>query len=665
MTALPEASMRLALGLLLSLAWVANLLDASAAVMLCLGLCLVAMYGLGRAARSGAVWVWGVLFAVTILARGLFITLFDARQVSDFGVYYRCGSLIGKLPSIAAWVDSCRSHFLPDPGLYWRRSALYTAPIFKIFGVGNVALKIGNLCIHIGTLGVYYVVIRSIANRPLALLATALFGFYPELWYSITLASPDNVAPLSITLLLGVLHALFSSVEKSRPIPAAALAALAGLLLIALGMQRDLDLPLLLNFLVLSLVFLWERRKQPGQRLRVATVSICVILTIFTYAAGARWIGKLMGGNRASQISWTQRISGIDLSQSTSWGEVYPWGRYYYPAIPSELRNKIANRKILTELTAVPSNLFGYLYRKSKIVFLGTGALDFSTTPAGAMNPDDQPTDYRRLNHQYLEQQVPLAKGFVLLVLGLSVLGLSLGWTQVTGSPGRPAARRPLAIFLWSLGVLYVPLLLIGEVQARYSALLIPVLAPLAAAGLLALTEPRRWRDGAAELRSLGAPAVGFAALCCLYGVVCVLCQRSALVQVPMAGEHAGAACAAQEARNAVSIELGAACLRTASEQLVFRKVLPARPGATTLSLFVSSENYPIMSQVESDSPAIYTVRIGQQTLLRDALGSRPVVYYALPLLGPTQGQALTISVEKPAGTTSTGKLAFKYLDIF
>lgn len=665
---MPEASMRLVLGLLLCLAWVANLLDASAAVMLCLGLCLVAMYGLGRATRSGSRWVLFGLFAVPILARVLFILLFDSRQVSDFGVYYRCGGLINKFPSIAAWVDSCRSHFLPDPGLYWRRSALYTALIFKTFGVSNIALKIGNLFIHVATLGIYYVVIKSIANRPLAVLATALLSFYPELWYSITLASPDNVAPLSITLLLGVLHLQFSSVEKSRPIPAFALAVLAGLLLIALGMQRDLDLPLLLNCLVLSLVFLWERREELGQRLRVVTVSICVLLTIFTYTTGAKSLGKIMGGNQASQISWTQRISGIDLSQSTSWGEVYPWGRYYYPAIQSELRNKVANRKILTELTAVPSNLFGYLYRKSKIVFLGVGALDFATTPATATNPDDQPTEYRRLNQRYLSQQVPLAKGFVLLVLSLSVLGLSLGWaqvTQVTGRPGRPERRHPLAIFLWPLGVLYVPLLLIGEVQARYSALLIPVLAPLAAAGLLALTEPQRWRDGTAGLRSLRALAVGFAALCCLYGVVCGVIQRSPLVQVPMAGDHAGAACEAQESRNAVNIELSAQCLRSEGEQLVFRKVLPARPGATTLSLFVSSENYPIMSRVESDSPVVYTVRIGQQTLLRDALGSRPVVHYALPLFRPTQGQTLTISVEKPTGTTSAGKLAFKYLDIF
>ena len=81
-------------------------------------------------------YLWGA----STLATFLWAWRFDSVQISDFGVYFRCGSEISS--NIAKWVDDCQSQYLHKNLIYWTRSLLYTAPIEFLAGADYTILKL-------------------------------------------------------------------------------------------------------------------------------------------------------------------------------------------------------------------------------------------------------------------------------------------------------------------------------------------------------------------------------------------------------------------------------------------------------------------------------------------------------------------------------------------
>lgn len=628
---------------------------------------------LGGALALRAGWLWA----------------FDSYQISDFGLYYRCGAAVHRHMSVTEWIDSCWSYYILDSGLYFRRALLYTAPVFKIFGVGTAQLEFGNWLIHGAALFVFYAAVRRLLGGTQALLSVAIFAFYPEYFYAITLASPDNMAPLCVALLLGAAVGQAAALRAARPLPALAWAGILAAVLFVAGVARDLGEPLLLVVFV-AVPYLALGPARPGVKggpARGRALLMCLLATLMLYQASGRVLARQMASSGTArqgyQLGLLARFSANDLSTQGTFGDFYPWTRYVLPAIPAQIRSTVAVRKIATEYSANPGALFRHMHEKNKVLFVGNGSLWFASAAGLGVTRDDEPTRVGRVNATALPLQDRAAGTYVLCVLALALMGLmrpSL-WARTPDSDG-PGRR----LFPLLLALLYLPLLAVGEVQARYSGLLLPLLAPLAASGL------SMWmgRDGGRRaVRGTGAAAgplvpmgqrvrgalrglVGtlLAPLLLLlgavaaYGVGAYVVSHSAWVQIALDGGQTLSPCALPPSRGKLTVQLGPACFGDTPEAPLWGRDLPSRAQATTLGLAVSTGQYPTLTGHPSQSDYVYRLRLGDTLLWRGSLGDAPVLYHALPLPPGASGR-LSLSVEKPATPLPPQTLMFQYLDRF
>lgn len=423
----------------------------------------------------------GSLLAVFAAALAGWTYWYSSHQLSDFGVYYRCGTdYVQQWHSAKGWTEACSGAYLPGFSSYWRRSLLYSLPIGWLTGGGSyVAFKVANALAHLLAVLLLYRGVTGVLGRRAGLLAASALAVYPEFWFATSLATSDNFAvPVLVALLL--LLARLDNAQTRQPWTIAGVAAL----VLALDMLRSIG-----PILIVALLFaaLCAPRAGRGRLLAATVVSAAAV-----YAAGA--LPALFGISVVQTNGVLAAIIGNGLAGPRSWVEAYTWHQYVLPLLSQDERSYLMTGLVAQDMLSAwtaPS----YWLDKLRILFAGDGYYGYSTAISSGGNPDD----------------------FVLPGLGASLLAYSPFWAAAmrgavallcltAGVGALRMARYPLArasISLATALVLYI--LLIGEVQPRYSVLVAPALA-VAAAGVLVPAQT--------VARTLGLHALGSSVAC-------------------------------------------------------------------------------------------------------------------------------------------------------
>jgi hypothetical protein len=448
----------------------------------------------------------GFLFLVTLLwvARnagprltyGLFLLYFalligwtltvSSQQISDFGVYFRCGAEDWKTAgAIQEWMQKCHSAWLPGFSPYWRRSLLYTLPI-GILGNGSyLVLKLCNSALHLGAVAAIYRLVADRVTRSQGIVAAAALAIYPEYWFTTSLATSDNLAILLIILWL---HAVLRCVDEE---PAFGQVVYAAFIALGLDLLRDIGLICALATVLLAMASASRVR----WRMLAASALTFGLMTL------AAWIGAHWSPPPAQQAGLFARLVGNSITTTYPWMDVYRWFEYVYPLVPAQYHGRYLIGLLAMDLDhGVVAALSNWM-AKINVLFQGFGYYMFSASTLDA-NPDN----YRigDFAPTYVSHN-----GFALFLTGASaaftIFALFGAIKRHSDDLNRVSIVFCAAFLFFVVGF--------GESQARYCVLLSPAFCILIA-GMLSsrtrtLTECARHSVGAV-LMFVGVLCAGF-----------------------------------------------------------------------------------------------------------------------------------------------------------
>lgn len=244
----------------------------------------------------------------------VWVGAFSSMQASDFGVYYRCG--LSRFEGIGHQIDSCQSAYMKPNLIFWERSLLYTTPVGLLLGSRPQAVELLNASLHAVTLFVLlFVTTRALSARS-GTVAVALWGVFPERIYSLTLATPDNMAGALIPAAFGLLASRCQSLFSSG--------LALGTLIVAAGLLRSVGLFVWVAVLVGAL-----GSHPEGRRWRVTMVLVAGLLALGTQSVLYRTLPRSLGS-----VSPLKMISALDLTTTQNWGVTLRWIDHIWPAIP-------------------------------------------------------------------------------------------------------------------------------------------------------------------------------------------------------------------------------------------------------------------------------------------------------------------------------------------
>jgi hypothetical protein len=398
---------------------------------------------------------WSLVFILVLI--GSWAAYFDSGQVSDFGVYYRCG--ISSHVNLQEWFESCQSAYLMKNSTYWVRSYFYSSAIGQIIGGAYSTFKVVNALLHMITIVVWFYGVRAYYGVRIAWLSALLLALYPEYWFTTTLVTTDNFAVLCVVLFVLVAPRLRGA------LPIALACSLALGVIVFLGHQlRSMG-----SIFVLSLAFYLicagvTKKNYTTLVFGLIAVSIFALLSKLFLWANPSGLPDL--------FSPVKIVSAIDFHTNQDFGVNYQWGEHFWPATPSSMQLPMAFYKLSTEFAGGFSEWPMYLFNKAAIVFSGTGYYGLSAFPYPPDNPDSLVTDTLS-NIPFSTQVFPWLNFIVLMYLMASVTGV-LRAKIMSGAA---------LISLLVVGAFGLLVLGMGESQARYSAIIAPALSLLAALG--------------------------------------------------------------------------------------------------------------------------------------------------------------------------------------
>lgn len=591
-------------------------------------------------------WGWAALLAIVLASLGWAVR-FDSMQVSDFGVYYRCGT--EPHGTLSAWIAACQSHYLHPNLVYWLRTLLYTTPFGLAFGANYPALKLYNVVLHAATLGVLFAGLRETWGRAAALVGIVALGCYPEWWFTLTLASTDNAALLCIVAFLLGLPRLATSARPAGWVTMVAGAMFAAQQLRTVG-------PVLL--VGLAGWTAWAMHEVPHRRwslLRRAALAAAL------YWAADHVLLRMVTTPGIEPVSLLKVLSALQLSSGQDFTVGYAWAEHLWRAVPPDWRERVALHKLLGEFVSGFASYPAYLLRKATVFFSGAGYQAFAAADL-VSNPDTVRTVPAST------VSLPASRA----AWPAAVVGLQLclaAWTLWTRRLDLLSAAA-----LYVLAALLLVIVGLGEVQPRYSVLVAPCLAVLAAAAIT----PRRCRmpthRGPSGLLHLADPpgrvVLGAAMLLAFY-LVGTAAAWTLAVRRPSALSTAvqvapamidGRRCNDQPARLAlagqrleVSLPPGAACA-----SIEFR--LP--PDARHVMFFVARDRLPFPFEPRVSHGSRYRVVGPSGALLHDGtLGYDTAKWLRLPLGQPSASSVVRrLTIELLAEPTA---VASRPLDIW
>jgi hypothetical protein len=622
-----EALLRSWLLLLLGFGLVANIYSDShlqrvpiSAIFIALfGLVIAYRYSAKPSANTEAYWykIGIVLLFLAVIASLGWALCFDSVQISDFGVYFRCGT--APHTSLTEWVSICQSKYLHTNLIYWNRSLLYTFIAGKFAGANYLFLKIYNVVWHAATLILWFFGIRYYYGARLATIATALLMVYPEWWFTLTLATTDNVALfflIAFLLLVPQLERVGSKVWV--------VLGLAGVMACA-NQLRTIG-PLLM--LALIGWGIWSVCKE-----RALSVLLKVFFVLIVYISIGLIVGHYSPVNITESFIFLKALSAVDFSSRQDFGSNYSWMEHFWFSMPKEVKADVAAHKLLVEFVYNVKQLPIYLYHKAADLFSGVGYSYLAADPSAVFNADTFFT--------VPKSTVPFSfailrwfSAFEMVLLTLScwfLLRNRLDSVVLTG-------------LMWAAVFLLITLGL-SEAQPRYSVLIMPVLALLSALALFPVTAAEMGSQGSNHQESSISILKSIGAFLLTVFISHLLTAKlpEPLIQSKQDpdGVQLGQACNALPAKIEASYNrlhivpaVGSSCVSV---------TIPLHESTSDVSFFVAGERFPFMFEPAVISPYSYQVASGQKVLLTDALGDKSVQWYHLAL--PYDSRAATNSL--------------------
>lgn len=393
----------------------------------------------------------GYGFFIAYIAVVLVWTLMvSSQQISDFGVYLRCGSdFWTDSKSFRDWTHTCQSVTLPGNITYWRRSLLYTLPL-GLTGMGSyTALKSLNLVLHVATVAALFYVTKRWMGRSESFAASVALVLYPEFWFTTTLAASDNLALL---LLIVWLHILARCIEGQARIDELLLFPL---LVGALDLLRDIGI-----ICVLATAFLMLCTSPRRLRLlALCVLSFCLITLIGKVAIH-------LSAPPVQESGLLVRVVGNGVTTMHSWTDAYRWIQYVYPLVPQHLQARYSAGLLAIDLqNGLLPALHNWIF-KLRELFGGGGYFFFSSAPIDT-NPNSL-----RIGDGVAHPAMPWLSPFLRGISAAFLLGALVGLTRRRLSGIGKAGVAFAAAFL-------VLVIAFGEVQPRYAVLLGPSVAIL------------------------------------------------------------------------------------------------------------------------------------------------------------------------------------------
>ena len=336
----------------------------------------------------------------TFICRFIWISYFDAQQVSDFREYWRVGQLI----AVNGFSEDTFSqayelvnvtHFLDT---YITRSVFYTLPIQYLFGNSQKALELVNISLVTLAMILYYEYGKKLLTVKIAAGSLLFFFWNPDIWYGVTLASPDIAfLPFFMGLCL-IVNYLGNNLYKSDilRIPFILLSLAIGIFIFIIDIQRGFGSPiwfalvLMIGYFILSdhnKSFITSEgglrhflKKKGIQRSIIIYLILFLLLPFGAYQLSKTTLFSFINLN--SGTNYITYFASKDVLGASSYGEMRPWRQDYSVQLPEEIKRSYSLNKLFHEIFSDPLETTNYLFRKNEVLANPTGTLWFSSQPA-------------------------------------------------------------------------------------------------------------------------------------------------------------------------------------------------------------------------------------------------------------------------------------------
>lgn len=406
----------------------------------------------------------------SVVARIIWISMFDSYQISDFAYYYKCGQEIAEGQSNLCGLS-----------LFWMRSLFYTAPISFLFGNSLSALEFVNVFIFLVALTFFFITGWVVFGVEVAVIALLIFSFYPDYWYPMTLASHDNTGILWLSvffLSFIILQRLIErSVFKVKPVIAvSSVSVFMGFVLMMLKYTRSYHYPAILvcflffvfyNFKsnVFSTLSLTEKAKKLGFSLVIIIIIPLSVYNSMHYALNKGFDRSKTKIDKLSSLSGLASITAVNIEGWGSHLERLHWSFLQYPKINKKERFGFALRKFLHEWTYDIGKTIRHLMRKNRYLGSAYGNFYYASRTEPEFRWDTSKEQVKRINNSTLGLQREIISLLNMFIYAVVLIRLLL-------APWLPFKYEEFSILVFSASA-FLMLLLLGEAQPRYTLFLV------------------------------------------------------------------------------------------------------------------------------------------------------------------------------------------------
>lgn len=401
-----------------------------------------------QAFSTDVLWTrWSrALLAGHVLIIVVWVTLWSTPQIGDFGVYWRCGTMVPWSPG--HWMQTCKTAYLDAVGVYGKRSFVYTLPIGLIFGPEPLALKAVNAALHISAACLVYLFLIRKLGAKAACLGLLVLSLQPEWWYTLTVATPDNLAVPLILLSFILISGLMQS-------PSVLAAIALGAVIVLLEWSRSIG-PFVLIAFAITITLQRERRLHHVGQLLIVLGAVYGIN--WSFGALNQFVAVV---DDPLKWMWAFDVSIRPPQNFQTW---FDWSDHLWPVIDQPQRSRIGLARFLDELIVQYQAWPAYMIEKAGILFKGTGTQYF----VGVQWPDNVENVYT-----VAQNSVPVGKWSTRLSLALPLMVLPLLMAALLFAPLSAVGMVGLAF-----GSVFLALMIgFAEILSRYGVLMAPVMA--------------------------------------------------------------------------------------------------------------------------------------------------------------------------------------------
>lgn len=344
---------------------------AGSLIILCV---CVSYYSLHLTRYSVTTFAFGLILAIFIV-KVVWCISFDSIQPTDFARYVTYGQQIARGDWQAINADN---HQFRE--VFTQRSFYYTAPVFYIFGPHKSALEIVNVFIQCLGLCFFYDIARKMTNQRVAASSILPLTFYPDWWFSTTLASHDvlaNTTFLGILCICFRLPLFFDASSRSFQLKditkTALLSTIIGCISGFFEAQRGFGILIVAGvFLLTFRVFLaFVQPRLIGEYTRNKQELTLFITLLFTFLLSYGCSTQILRSVALKQIqkpnpqSFLTYLAASDTDTANTVRDMLPF-RFLYPScLPEEQAKSFLIRKSLWERFSQAEELPAHLVKKN------------------------------------------------------------------------------------------------------------------------------------------------------------------------------------------------------------------------------------------------------------------------------------------------------------